>query len=301
MTILIMDVITQYTGTGTRKLFEYGFEVFEDTHVFVTVNGYPVDVVEQDNGVVIDPAPALGAIILIYRETDVTQLADFQPFESFPAEKTEDAVDKLIYLKQEAFIWRAQLNLFADPYVDRVVLVNDKGTDADLFLWNIDKAGMFSGEVTTQMPLPGTFVEKPWDFAYFQYGEGITTYDLILTSTLYPIEADEHLEVTPGIEAVYKRPVPEDEIDIGWSVAGAGMLDTLLQMPNKVDEVDVNWSVTSANMIPVLLTMPDKEDEVDVNWSVTDADMKFALVAANADDHAITMTPAVESITMTSV
>jgi Concanavalin A-like lectin/glucanases superfamily len=169
MTVAIYNLLTQYTGTGSRTFFEYGFALVEGQTVFVLVDGIPVAFTRQETGVVLDPAPSLNATILIYRETDVTQLEDFQSFESFDAAKTEWTQDKLIYLKQEALEYRARMNLYSDPSVDRVVLMNDKGTDATIFLWNLERAGMFAGRLGS-MPNVGAQVDKPWNFAYFQCG-----------------------------------------------------------------------------------------------------------------------------------
>ena len=262
MTVLIEQVITQYSGTGSRKLFEYGFEVFDDTQVFVTVNGSIVDFIAQDNGVVIDPAPPLGSVILIYRETDVTQLRDFQPFEAFKADKTESAVDKLIYLKQEANIWRARLNLYAIPFVDRVTLDNDKGTDADLFLWNLEKAGMFSGEVTTDMPEPGTFVDKPWDFAYFQYGTGATTYDLILTTTPYPIEVIEKLQMGGRITDGDMRPIPVEQHYMGsFDALGSTLTQLLFTLPAEEEQHYMGaFNAIDSTLVEFLVTLPAEEE-----------------------------------------
>ena len=103
----------QYTGTGDRVFYEYGF-TWNGQEVFVLVNGVPVTFTQQSTGVLLDEAPAIGESIIIYRLTGIDQLADFQPFEAFPGNKTEDALDKLILLKQEAAIFRADLNLYAD-------------------------------------------------------------------------------------------------------------------------------------------------------------------------------------------
>ncbi|GAF87796.1 unnamed protein product, partial [marine sediment metagenome] len=156
-------------------------------------DGLPVVFAYQVTGIVIDPAPILNAVIQIYRWTDVNQLSDFEAFESFDAEKTEDAVDKLIMLKQEGW-FRAAMNLIAVPELSKVVLVNDKGDDAHILIWNehtedsivINDAGVFAGLVTTNMPCPGAVVEKPDHFAYFQYGLGGR--EVLLTSRAYPIE-----------------------------------------------------------------------------------------------------------------
>jgi hypothetical protein len=170
MTVLdTRDPYIQYTGTGSRRYFEYGFAWNGET-VVVEVDGVPVSFAYQAEGVYLDVAPALDAEIVIWRETDITQERDFTAFDAFKGSWTEDALDKLILLKQEAAIWRAQTNLRANHQLDRVTIENTQGTDPDIFLWNLDQSGVFAGEVTTQMPAVGQVVAKPWDFAYFQYG-----------------------------------------------------------------------------------------------------------------------------------
>jgi hypothetical protein len=200
MTIAFNDAYTQYTGTGAKTFFEFGFPILEGSAVYVTVDGLPVVFIMQETGVVLDPAPALNAVIEIYRWTNVDQLADFTAFESFDAEKTEDAVDKLIMLKQEGW-FRGAMNLFADPKLDMVILVNDKGEDAKILIWNehtdgpvINDAGVFAGEVTQNMPCPGAVVAKPSHFAFFQYGVGGR--EVFLTSRPYPIEFSDGYTAT---------------------------------------------------------------------------------------------------------
>jgi hypothetical protein len=162
--------------------------------VYVLVDGLPVAFTLQETGVVLDPAPVLNAVIQIYRWTNVDQLSDWEAFDSFDAEKTEDAVDKLIMLKQEGW-FRGAMNLFADPKLDMVILVNDKGEDAKILIWNehetdgsvINDGGVFAGEVTQQMPCPGAVVAKPDHFVFFQYGA--IGREVFLTSRPYPIES----------------------------------------------------------------------------------------------------------------
>lgn len=173
MTVLSTDeVYEQYTGNGVRRFFEYGFTLTPETDVRVLVDGVPVSYTAQATGVLLDVAPPIGSVIYVYRITDITQLRDFEAFEEFHGDKTEFMMDKLILLKQEAIVYRAKCNLYASQPVEKVEIVNDKGSNADVYLWNEGFSGMFSGEVTPAMPAAGSIVEKPEDFAYFQYGTG---------------------------------------------------------------------------------------------------------------------------------
>lgn len=284
MTVPIYNLLTQYTGTGSRTFFEYGFEIFDDTSVFVLVNGLPVTVVMQDTGIVIDPAPALNATILIYRQTDVTQLRDFQPFESFKADKTESAVDKLIYLKQEADLWRALCNLYALPYVDRVEIINDKGTDAVIFLWNLNKAGMFSGTLTDDMPNPGMIVEKPEDFAYFECGGAIPVIAEIWTTTPYPIEVIEELQLDMDINFGSMVPIPSDEAEYDADITGAGLDVVLLTYGPDNDNAEYDADIISAGLDVILLTYGPDEDEADYDADIVDAGLDTYLVTVDTPD-----------------
>lgn len=170
MTVLETDLsYSQYTGTGARTFFEYDFD-WDGEPVLVLVDNVPVEFEQQTTGVMLAEAPILDAEVLIYRVTDITQLRDFQAFEAFKGEKTEAACDKLIRLKREAALWRARMNLAADQQLTQSDITNDKGSDADVLLWNEKMSGVFAGEVSNEIPDVGTFVAKPEDFAYFQHG-----------------------------------------------------------------------------------------------------------------------------------
>jgi hypothetical protein len=193
MTVAFNDSYTQYTGTGARTFFEFGFPILDGSAVYVLVDNLPAAFTMQTTGVVIEPAPVLNAVVEIFRWTNVDQLSNFEAFESFDAEKTEDAVDKLIMLKQEGW-HRGAMNLLSDPQLDMVILVNDKGENAHILIWNehtaegsvVNDAGVFAGEVTQDMPCPGAVVAKPDHFVYFQYGD--VGQEVFLTSRPYPLE-----------------------------------------------------------------------------------------------------------------
>jgi hypothetical protein len=247
MTVLAdTQAYVQYTGTGTRVFFEYDFVMLDDSAVYVLVDGQPTEVTQQATGVVFDVAPVVGAEIVIYRITDITQLSDWQSFEAFHGVKTEDAQDKLILLKQEAAIFRAKMNLFADHQLDRVTLVNDKGTDADIFYWNELEAGVFGGEVTQNMPNAGAVVEKPEDFAYFQWGSAALTQTL--TTTLYPLEAQDALEFSVTLAEGSMAPIPEDNMDHGATFLSGTLEDKLVSYEMEPEGMDLTIAFTFGEM-----------------------------------------------------
>lgn len=161
-----------YTGNSTTTFFEFGFLLPEEDALLVfldqvlTTEGFQI----QNNGVVFDVAPATGVRIVLVRFSDVDQLRDWEPFGPFPAEKTEDAADKLIILKQEGG-FRRLMNLYSVPDADSVLIVNDKGTDADILLWDHtdDEAGAFAAIVDTQIPPDGSPTSDADSTVYIQF------------------------------------------------------------------------------------------------------------------------------------
>jgi hypothetical protein len=284
MTVLAnTEPYSQYTGTGARVFFEYGFELILGTPVFVTVNDIPVEFTQQLTGVVIEPAPALDTRIVIARLTDITQLRDFQAFEAFHADKTEDACDKLILLKQEAALYRAFCNLYASQPVEKVEIVNDKGDNAQIYLWVEDHSGAFSGEVTDKMPNAGAFVEKPLDFAYFQYGfEEILSQSV--TTTLYPVEASESMYSSADLIGGAIYPVLLDGMDFTASLTGGVLFEALLSAGPYDDGMDFTASLNSGLLETLLLDTGPYDDGMDFTSSLTSGLLETLLVTVYSPD-----------------
>lgn len=163
MTILVeSNGLSFYTGNGSTVFFEFTFTLDPDSQVLVFVDGVldTGDYQVQETGIRFFEAPVVGANIIIARLTDATQLRDWRAFDAFPPEKTEDAMDKLIRLKGEN-TWRKNMNIWAIQDADSVLIVNDKGTDADLLLWNQfePEAGMHVAVVSDQIPPDGSPTE----------------------------------------------------------------------------------------------------------------------------------------------
>lgn len=183
MTVDATNSVSQYVGNGTQTFFPFTFQATDSFELYVIVDGElkreSRDYTRQVNGITFLAAPRAGALILIARLTDITQLRDFYPFEDFRASKTELAVDKLIIIKGEAIDFRARLNLATEREVDRVTIVSDKGVDPVIGLWSgvgeddsdlrQQRAGAFNGEVNEDfLPVRGArgvenYVFMSWD------------------------------------------------------------------------------------------------------------------------------------------
>jgi len=292
MTVAFNDAYTQYTGTGARTFFEFGFPILDGSAVYVLVDGLPVTFTMQETGVVLDPAPALNAVVEIYRWTNVDQLSDFEAFESFDAEKTEDAVDKLIMLKQEGW-FRGAMNLFADPKLDMVILVNDKGEDAKILIWNehetdgsvINDGGVFAGEVTQQMPCPGAVVAKPDHFVFFQYGLAGRTQ--VLTTTLYPAETTDAMEL--GISLVSGRmdPIPNEAYELSMIALDGDIVEILLTAPTEDEAYELSMVALDGDIEEILITLPTQDEAYELSMTALDGDIQSKLVFAEMPDEAM--------------
>lgn len=286
MTVPSVKAYTQYTGTGARTFFEYGFEVFPPTDVVVTVDGKYVSFTKQETGVVITPAPALDSQVIIYRVTDIDQLLDFQAFESFDGQKTEWALDKLIYLKQEALVYRAFCNLYGVPYLDHYDIQNDKGEDAHILLWNetnefipINEMGVFAGEVTDSMPNAGQVVLKPDHFAYFQYGgedEGLEFY----TTTPYPIEIIEGSEFGVSLGYGFMRPVPEESTDTTMTPIGGAIATILYTRSVGPEDTDTTMTPIGGAIVTILNDRSVGPENTDTTMSPISGAVVSKLVTA---------------------
>jgi hypothetical protein len=175
MTVAEQNTQATYTGNGVATFFEFETSLILDAELVVYVESVVVTNYSiQLTGINFDTPPANGARIRITRESDITQERDWEPHGKFPAEKTENAADKLIRLKGEAQEFRGNMNLSLIRTIGDVTLVNDKGNDAITPLWHhtLQESGMFSATVATQIPLDGTPTDTPESHAWFMCDPG---------------------------------------------------------------------------------------------------------------------------------
>lgn len=97
------------TADGVQTVFIYDFIVLNASHMFVyidnvvMVGGYTVNGIGNAGGgnVTFDVAPANTVIVTLQRLVPETQLVDYLPYDPFPAETHEGALDKLTLITQQ--------------------------------------------------------------------------------------------------------------------------------------------------------------------------------------------------------
>ncbi|RKX65174.1 MAG: hypothetical protein DRP42_05195 [Tenericutes bacterium] len=112
MTISSEESIIEYSGDGVLQEYSYSFRVDQDSDLKVYLNG-----IIQTTGftlarspdnvggtVTFDVAPGSGVRISLSREVPITQEVDYQPYDPFPAETHERALDKLTMIAQQVSV-----------------------------------------------------------------------------------------------------------------------------------------------------------------------------------------------------
>jgi hypothetical protein len=199
------------------------------------------------------------------------------------------------------------MNLFADPRLDRVILVNDKGNDAHILIWNehtqesliINDAGVFAGLVTQNMPCPGAVVEKPDHFAYFQYGvAGVTQ---VLTTTLYPAEATDAMEMSISLVDGRMAPLPLEEYEFTIDTLDGNIIPILLTAPTEEEEYEFTVLALDGSITTILLTTPTPEEEYEFTILALDGSITGKLVFAEMPDEAMDISISLIDGSMTPV
>ena len=145
MTVNNQTTEVTYTGDGSRVDFPITFAFIDPIQVLWTPAGGAVIEDGADNWIVrMDSPPADGEEVKVYRDTPITQETQYEPYSAFPAEATENALDKLTEITQELENNKADK---ADVYSDYVKREGDTMKDANT---GID----MNGGIVTGLPNP---------------------------------------------------------------------------------------------------------------------------------------------------
>jgi microcystin-dependent protein len=109
MTVTTTNSKTEQLADGVQDVFPYSFvlpdaawlQVYYDSTLILS--GYTVDGIGDPSGgdVTFTTAPPAGVTVTLLRVAPETQQVDYQPYDSFPAETHEDALDKLTMITQQ--------------------------------------------------------------------------------------------------------------------------------------------------------------------------------------------------------
>ena len=152
MTVNVTPPRVQHVTNGVQDTFAFTFRVIEgdDIEVFLGENTVPESPatfvvnltvgppVGQDGGdVVMNVAPPAGGLT-IQRRTDQDQQVDYVPFDPFPAETHETALDKAMMVVQEAFDIQTRVFFAAPGYDPTTALTIPAYESGKLLQWSVD-------------------------------------------------------------------------------------------------------------------------------------------------------------------
>ena len=103
MTVNNQATEVKYTGDGSQTDFPITFAFIDPVQVLWTPAGGAVIEDGADNWILryMDSRLLMAKRSGIYRDTPITQETEYRPYDAFPAESTENALDKLTEIAQE--------------------------------------------------------------------------------------------------------------------------------------------------------------------------------------------------------
>lgn len=133
----------RYTGDGNTTVFNYTFEIYDQTALTVSIDGavktigvdYTVSGVNNSGGgsITMLAAPATGTIVTLLRNQPPSQLSVYTPNEPFPAKRIEHDLDKVVMQVQQL---KEQMN--------RALLLNPQSTYSGQFVDDPTTTGLFA-------------------------------------------------------------------------------------------------------------------------------------------------------------
>ena len=140
MTVETEQNLINHDADGIQDTFAYPFLVQQASDLKVLEDGttttlaFTVFGVGDVNGgtVVFSPVvPLNGVVVTLERIVDLTQLVDYQPFDAFPAETHEDALDKLTMAVQQVKNSIGSGRTITIPESDPVSIITELPEDQD--------------------------------------------------------------------------------------------------------------------------------------------------------------------------
>jgi hypothetical protein len=188
-----------------------------------------------------------------------------------------------------------------------VILVNDKGEDAKILIWNehetdgsvINDGGVFAGEVTQQMPCPGAVVAKPDHFVFFQYGLAGRTQ--VLTTTLYPAEALDGMELGISLVSGLMQPIPNEDLQFGFAALDGDVTEILISTGPHDEAIEFDFAALNGNVEDILISTGPHDEAVEFNFAALDGNVEDKLVEAVMPDEGMDFGISLVSGSMTPV
>lgn len=105
--------------------------------------------------------------------------------------------------------------------------------------------------------------------AIYQWFEDV---EVILTTTLYPIETQENLDISFDMDWAIEWEVPVDQGEAGAFFVGGSRQDELIELPLETDQGEVGAFFTGGIREDILIELPPETDAGEVGAFFTGGD-----------------------------
>ena len=112
----------------------------------------------------------------------------------------------------------------------------------------------------------------------------------ILTTTIYPIEAEESLQTSVSFDAGYAGPIQFEKMDYGMTLLSMDVFPILIELPEEEDKMDYGMTLLSMDVFEVLINIPAQEDKMDYGMTLLDMDVIPRLITIYSPDEELKST-----------
>ena len=128
-----------------------------------------------------------------------------------------------------------------------------------------------------------------------------TGVEIVFTTTLYPLEAADAIDLSITLDSFSMHSIPQDAMDFGLSFVSGTLEQILIATGPYDDAMDFNLSFVSGLLEQILLTTGPYDDAMDFNLSFISGLLEDKLVRIYAPDEALEMSIVLDSLSMTPV
>jgi len=110
---------------------------------------------------------------------------------------------------------------------------------------------------------------------------------VIVTSTPYPIDIADFVQLSASLVFGAMRAIPNDEADVSFQLVQAPMVQILMTTGPYDDAADVSFRLIQAPMVQILLSTGPYDDAADVSFELLQAPLVTKLVSGDTPDDAM--------------
>jgi len=105
-----------------------------------------------------------------------------------------------------------------------------------------------------------------------------------LTTTLYPIEMIDELQLNFNITDSSMSPIPQDSLNLSYGMNGVILNQILIAYGPNLDELDISAGLVSVLLNQILLSYGPNQDELDISYDLVNVQLVSLLVTADTPD-----------------